>query len=114
MSEELTIEELIELAKKAPPVPVGSEFENTTAKLNHSSIADFLSKTGLRPGRNEMNFTDLYEAYRSCSNLPMDIKNFKKGMNSMFKKATNKYYKTNMKLITLQEIIKGLQTSEKE
>lgn len=112
----LTEEELIELARKAKPVPVkihGADGKIQT-KYTGDSVPKFLTETNLKPGRNKVELKEIYNAYVTWAKDPMHINGFTKEIAPFFKKSKDGYIKTNMKPITLFEVIKELKKNEKE
>lgn len=115
MSKELPDNILIELARKAKPVPVedGPKKRGSPKKNKQfSSIVDFMASTGLKPGRNEADKVLVYEAYCEWASLPSTRQSFFGEMNKYFKKSGDKYYKLNMMPITLIELVKRIKNEE--
>jgi hypothetical protein len=111
-----TEEELIELARKAKPVPVKIDGADGKLQRKHSGdpVSLFLTETGLKPGKNKVELKEIYNAYVTWAKDPMNIKGFTKNLSPFFEKVKNGYIKTNMKPITLFEKIRELKKNEKE
>jgi hypothetical protein len=118
MNKDLTDQELIELAKKAKPVPVEEDKPKKMGapkkKRIFSALSDFMAATGLKPGRNEADKVLIYEAYCEWADNPATRNAFYLEMNKYFKKSSEPYYKLNMMPITLMEIVKEIKNGKNE
>lgn len=113
MKKTYTEEELIELAKLAPPV----KYQKSTSvdRSNaYSSVESFIDVTGIEAGRNEVDFGVLYNAYILWAKVPMTRGKFKTSFNKIFKKVEENLYKLNMKPITILEKAREIKKNEEE
>lgn len=101
-------DELIELARLAPPVPVKIEsIGSKTRERNASSVLEFVSDIGLKPGKHDVIFKNIYNAYLEWATKPLTEQRVKKSFSEHFKQ-TEVGFKLNMKPITIMEIIKEI------
>lgn len=102
---------LVTLARAAKPVLVEPEDTKKGFKKNYTSIADFMEATGLKPGRNRVMKTHIYDAYVLWAKKPANRQKFNVDMDKILKKE-DAHYKVNMMPITLTEKIKELNKNE--
>lgn len=101
-----TDEELIALARQAAILkPVPEDEDKQKNKLNINTFESFLKVSKLKPGRNVINSDDLYDVYRNWATNPMAENRFMDELKERFV-SSDKGYKFNMKLITLEERMK--------
>jgi hypothetical protein len=115
MKKELTEEQLIELARKAKPVPVPIDGKKRgKPKKDISSVMNFIQDIGIEPGRNEVENKLLYNAYRAYCDHPVESSYFHTEMNKILKRSNKVFYKVNMKIITILEKVKELKNEQQE
>lgn len=116
MKKQLSTQQLIELAKKAKPVPVGIEQDRRAGgkKIVAPLVVKFIQDTGIQAGRNPITFITLYDAYCLYTDMPVAFRAFKREMKKLNKTSTAETIKLNMKEITILEKIKDLRHEEKE
>lgn len=116
MKKEYDLEKLIELAKKAKPVPVEVHKVRSRAKLRVTgdSVLDFVRAAGIKRGRNEVDSSLLYNAYTNFAKEPVSEQIFNREMQKILH-LDGVNYKSNMKIITIEEKIKEYKNdSQKE
>lgn len=107
-------DQLIELARQAKPVPVPFEQENRRGVSIYSTVAEFLTATGLKPGKNEVDLVSIYNAYLSWATRPMPEDNFKRFIKKIFNSSKIRTIKVNIHPITLMEKIKGMKNAKEK
>jgi hypothetical protein len=108
MKKELTEDQLIELARKAKPVPVEhTDRKKGGPKKDVSSIINFFQEIGIARGRNAVDKKLLYDAYCMYADSPLSRELFSNEV-GRFLKIDNNAYKVNMKIITILEKVKEL------
>lgn len=116
MKKEYDLEKLIELAKKAKPVPVEVHEvrKRTVHKNSGNSVLDFVRAAGIKRGRNEVDSQLLYNAYSHFAADPVSAQVFNREMQKILH-LDGVNYKSNMKIITIEEKLKEYKNdSQKE
>lgn len=108
MKKNYSIEQLIELAKKAKPVPPEVHDVRRTPKVGGTTVVTFVNYLGIKPGRNEVDHKMLYNTYRNFTENPVNLTTFNREMQKMFK-MDGVNYKLNMKIITIDERLREAQ-----
>lgn len=107
---EVSDETLIELAKKAKPVPVGKVLPTDEGAI---TIHNFLRELDIKPGRNNFDSELLYDAYVEYTSEPLSNDYFSKHMNKIFKtNSDGTSYRVNLLPMTLLNRMKEKQHEE--
>lgn len=113
MNKKIPDDILIKLARLAPkvePSPEGKKIKGH--KSAFTTVGEFLEVSGLKPGRNLIPTSSIYEAYQLWANVPMDEHTFAKKLRNHLPVQENQR-KANMKSITLIEKMKEIKSEEK-
>ena len=110
----ITDEELIELAKKAKPVPVSHRL-NKVGDEGISSIHNFLRELKIESGKNKFDMELMYDNYVEYIAEPLTDKVFLKHMKKIIKTTSDGlHYKTNITPMTLLKRMKELLNDEEK
>lgn len=109
----LSEKELLELAKMAPHKEL-EEKGPVNRKSGSKELLTFLLETGLKPGRNPTKILQVYEVYEEWALEDKITYTMFKRLCIDFFKVDRDIIKTNMKIITLSEIVKKLRQDEKK
>lgn len=109
----LSDDELIELARQAKAVPVPIDGKNYVSSTDlYTPIYEFFKATGLAPGRNKVYSKAIYDAFCAFTNISVSYRKFSIECTKVLPKSSKRYYKTNMTGITLYNRVKELRNEE--
>jgi len=113
MKTRITEEQLVELAKKAKPVPVLPEQQTDNKNELSASVLQFINDIGIKRGRNEVPVNSLFEAYAMHSDSHVNLNYFQISMGKLLKRISGNF-KVNMKIITIVEKVKEFKDEQKK